>query len=395
VEYLGEEPVLMRGAARNITVRKQMELELLEADRRKNEFLAILAHELRNPLAPIRNSLDVLRLARDDQATLAATVEILERQVNHMVRLVDDLLEVSRISRGIIELDREEIDVHSLVRTAIEMSRPLIENAGHELVVDAADEPLIVDGDSVRLTQSVANLLNNAAKYTQARGQIRVTIGREDRDAVISVCDTGIGIPAEMLSQIFELFTQIRDDSGRFQCGLGIGLTLVKSLVELHGGSIQARSAGVGLGSEFAIRLPLIERAPAPQPQSRATAEPMRLIRNARILIVDDNRDAAQTMGKLLQSLGAEVLVTFNGPEAINRLPNFQPDSVLLDIGMPGMDGYETARRIREWPEHRGIRLIALTGWGQEGDRRRTSQAGFDAHLVKPVDMGQLLAALT
>jgi PAS domain S-box-containing protein len=376
--------------ARDVTQRKQAEAALRDADRRKDEFLAILAHELRNPLAPIRNSLHILRLT--GQQELVA--EIMERQVNHMERLVDDLLEVSRITRGKIELRRESVEVAAIVRSAVETSRPLIEAGGHHLALAIPPEPLTLVGDPIRLTQVMTNLLNNAAKYTDAGGQIWLTVRREGERVAISVRDTGVGIPFDMLPRVFELFTQVDRSASRSQGGLGIGLTLVKNLVERHGGSVQARSEGPGRGSEFIVRLPLV---PAPRPAiipARASGEST-LLAAQRVLVVDDNRDAAESLGMLLKLLGADVQVVYNGPDALEAVANHKPAVVLLDIGMPGMDGHEVARRIRQDPAFSNVKLIALTGWGQAEDRRRSHSAGFDYHLIKPTDFGALQTLLT
>ncbi len=370
----------------DITARKEAEEALRAADRRKDEFLAILAHELRNPLAPIRNSLHILRLSQQDAGTTRVT-EMMERQVNHMVRLVDDLMEVSRITRGKIELRTEDVEVAAIVRGAVETSRPLIDAGGHELTISLPAEPLTLQGDLVRLTQVIANLLNNAAKYTDPGGQIQLAARREGNQVAISVRDSGVGIQPEMLATAFEMFTQIDRDANRTQGGLGIGLTLVKRLVEMHGGSVQASSGGKGLGSEFIVRLPLAERS---GDRSRSSIAGSDLRVPKRVLVVDDNRDAAESLGMLLDLLGAEVRVVFDGPSALELLPNYKPAVVLLDLGMPGMDGLEVARRIRQQPEFADVKLIALTGWGQPEDRSRSQSAGFDYHLIKPADVRAL-----
>jgi PAS domain S-box-containing protein len=379
--------------ARDITQRKQTEAALREADRRKDEFLAILAHELRNPLAPIRNSLHILRLTSQLDPAAERVTDIMERQVNHMVRLVDDLMEVSRITRGKIELRKESIEVAAIVRGAVEISRPFIDASGHQLAIAIPPEPLTVEGDLVRLTQVVANLLNNAAKYTDPGGQIWLTVHREAEGLAISVRDTGTGIPPEMLPRVFELFTQVDRHTARAQGGLGIGLALVKRLVEMHGGSVEARSEGAGRGSEFVVRLPLpigrSDDAPSQAP-SRSTVLAAR-----RVLVVDDNRDAAESLAALLKLLGAEVHVAYGGAQALEALAVFEPAVVLLDIGMPDMDGHEVARRIRQQPRFQHVTLIALTGWGQKQDLDRSQSAGFDYHLTKPADVGALASLLT
>ena len=370
-----------------------LEDALREADRRKDEFLAVLAHELRNPLAPIRNSLHIMRLLVRNDPTADSAAEMMERQVHHMVRLVDDLMEVSRITRGSIELRKERIDLAGIVRSAVETSRPLIDGARHQLLIAVPTEPLTLEGDPVRLTQVIANLLNNAAKYTDAGGQIRLTIRREGDDVSISIQDTGVGIAADMLPRVFDPFVQGALSTIHAQGGLGIGLTLVKRLVELHGGTVEARSEGGGKGSEFVVRLPLAERAPATDVIERAgRASPA--LSSQRVLVVDDNRDAAESMRLLLEMLGAQVRVAYSGTEALDMLGTWQPAVVLLDIGMPGMDGHEVARRIRGQPELRDVTLIALTGWGQAEERRRSELSGFDYHLIKPADVRTLQTLL-
>jgi PAS domain S-box-containing protein len=376
--------------ARDITQRKQAEATLRDVDRRKDEFLAILAHELRNPLAPIRNSLHILRLTSQHDAVGEHVGDMMERQVNHMVRLVDDLLEVSRITSGKIELRKERIDLAAIVRSSVETSRPLIEAVGHQLSLTFSAEPLMVEGDPVRLAQVFANLLNNAAKYTDPGGRIWISIGRDGNWAAVSVRDTGAGIAGEMLPRVFELFTQAEHLSERSQGGLGIGLTLVRSLIEMHGGNVEAFSEGPGRGSEFIVRLPLAAVHLVETPRTRSREVPAPSLQARRVMVVDDNHDAAESMGILLKLLGAEVQVVYSGTEALDLIPTYQPSAVLLDIGMPGMDGHEVARRIRQLPEFRDITLIALSGWGQEEDRRRSKQAGFDYHLIKPADVNAL-----
>jgi signal transduction histidine kinase/ActR/RegA family two-component response regulator len=365
------------------------EQALREADRRKDEFLAVLAHELRNPLAPIRNSLHILRLTGPQDSPSEHVAEMMERQVNHMVRLVDDLLEVSRISRGKIELRKEMLEVAAVVRSAVETSRPLIEGGGHRLSFEIPAEPITLEGDLVRLTQVVANLLNNAAKYSDAGGQIWLAVRRDANQVVISVRDAGVGIPPDMVARVFDLFMQVDRQPSRVQGGLGIGLTLVKNLVELHGGSVEARSEGVGRGSEFVVRLPLVAAA-APTPHVVPVNYSAAVLSERRVLVVDDNRDAAESLGTLLKLLGADVRVVYSGPAALEAVATHRPGVVLLDIGMPGMDGLDVARRIRQLPGAQDVILIALTGWGQEEDRDRSQSAGFDFHLIKPADVNAL-----
>jgi PAS domain S-box-containing protein len=376
----------------DITEQKHAEEDLREADRRKDEFLATLAHELRNPLAPIRNSLHIFRMKGIQDPAVERVTDMMERQGAHMVRMVDDLLEVSRISRGKIDLRKEVTELASVLRNAIDTSLPLIERGKHKLVVEIPDDPLSVDADPVRLAQVFANLLNNAAKYTPEGGQIDIKVSVDGGNAVICVKDNGEGIPRQMLGRVFNMFTQVNTGM-RAQGGLGIGLTLARTLVHLHGGTIEAASDGPGRGCEFTVRLPLVtaHAKPAPAPAANVLANaPLR-----RVLVVDDNHDAADSLGMLLQFLGAEVMVVHDGHAALAAIRSFQPAVVLLDLGMPGMNGLEVARRMREDPAARGITLVALTGWGQREDRRRTSEAGFDYHLVKPADVGMLQSILS
>jgi PAS domain S-box-containing protein len=374
---------------------RQSQKALLEEDKRKDEFLATLAHELRNPLAPIRNSLQILRMTNGSNPAAERVQEMMERQVAHMVRLVDDLLELSRISRGKIELTKERLELATIIHHAVETSKPFIEAANHRLTLRLPSEPVFVDGDLVRLSQVFANLLNNAAKYTQNSGNISVNLQKQDETAIVSIRDTGIGIPSHMLSRVFDMFTQVDNVLHRSQDGLGIGLSLVRTLVAMHDGSVEAQSAGLGQGSEFIVRLRLAEQqtlstANTIQPgDNRATAPPTR-----RILVVDDNRDAADSLSMLLKFLGADVKVAYDGQTALEALRICRPSVLLLDLGMPGMDGYEVAQRVRRDPEFSHLTLIALTGWGQDQDRRRTQQAGFDHHLVKPVELDALQGLL-
>lgn len=371
--------------------------QLREADERKDEFLAMLAHELRNPLAPISSALQILRLSDDVSPAVEHVREIMERQVNHMVRLVDDLLEVSRITRGKIELRKEPVSLVSIVGNAVETSRPLIEGGGHQLAITLAPDPMMLEADPVRLAQVVSNLLNNAAKYTEADGQIWLTATTEDGQAVISVRDTGVGIPVEMLPRVFDMFAQVDRTLNRAQGGLGIGLTLARNLVQLHGGRIEARSKGLGQGSEFIVRLPLAAKAvplTAPAPivaPSRAPLPPRR------VLVVDDTRAAAYTLGKLLERMGQQVHVAHDAAAALDTARSVRPEVVISDIAMPRMDGYELARRLRQEPGMDNLVLIASTGYGQDRDRDRAKAAGFDFHLVKPIgfqSLYDLLASL-
>ncbi|MDY3551774.1 response regulator [Gemmata sp. JC717] len=368
---------------------------LREADRRKDEFLATLAHELRNPLAPMRNGVHLMSVGQPDGPARARTLAMMERQLGQMVHLVDDLLDVARFSSGKIVLRKERLELAPVLGTAVETSRPLIEVGRHELTVDVPAEPLLLDGDRTRLTQIFANLLNNAAKYTPKGGRITLAAAREGERAVVRVTDNGIGISAEMLPQVFDLFTQVGSAVDRAQGGLGIGLTLVKRLVALHGGEIAAHSAGEGKGSEFVVRLPLVNRPAAAEPAASVAAPPEpRLKGGAPVLIVDDNLDAAESLAELLEMKGHTVRTARDGAEAIRVLGTFRPRLVLLDLGLPGMSGYELAERLRDDPALSGVALAALTGWGKDEDRRRTKEAGFDYHFVKPADLSQVDAVL-
>jgi signal transduction histidine kinase/ActR/RegA family two-component response regulator len=375
---------------------KRAEAVLQETDRRKDEFLAILAHELRNPLAPLRNALHVMRLAgpNPNPATLDQTRGMMERQVQQMVHLIDDLLDISRITRGKVELRKERVELAAVIQDALEACRPLIEAGGHELTVSLPPEPVTLEADPTRLAQVFSNLLNNAAKYTPPGGSIRLTAERQGDEIAVKIRDTGIGIPADMLPRIFEMFTQVDRSLERSQGGLGIGLSLVRGLVELHGGSVEAHSEGPGRGSEFLVRLsihPPARATHAAQGDSQQAAAPRH-----RILVVDDNRDAADSLALLLTLQGSEVRTAYDGLEAIEAAAAFDPDVVLSDLGMPRMNGYEAAQKIREQCSGKVV-LVAMTGWGQEEDKRKSSEAGFDFHLVKPVDLDdleELLASL-
>ncbi len=392
------------GTSTDIHDLKLAEQALRDADRRKDEFLATLAHELRNPLAPIRSSLHLLRMTSGDSneslVSVAKIHDMLERQVNHMVRLVDDLLEVARISRGAIALRRETVPLAAIIRNALDASRPLIEAANHQLAVSLPTEPVFLHVDPVRMAQVLSNLLNNAARYTDPGGQIWLSAVLRQEELTISVRDTGIGIRREELSQIFKMFTQLDRSRQLGDSGLGIGLSLASSLVQLHGGTIAARSDGLGKGSEFIVRLPLasIRGTAGVQPQppvaERAIAPASAREHRPRVLIVDDNRDAANSLGMLLKLMSAEVAIAHDGVSALELLPKHLPTIVLLDIGMPGMDGFEVARRIRAHPAGRDVKLVALTGWGQESDRYRIRESGFDVHLVKPADVAAIEALL-
>lgn len=377
----------MIGATVDISQRKRAEEALMETDRRKDEFLATLAHELRNPLAPIRTAVQLLNHLGTQEPESQQIRDMVERQVDHLVRLVDDLLDLSRINRGKVTLRRQPAKLTEIVQTAIETSTPFITANGHILEMNLSAEPLLIDGDAVRLTQVVANLLNNAAKYTPQGGRITVTVERNDQHGVIRVRDTGLGIPREMLENVFEMFAQVNRHLGRAQGGLGIGLTLVRQLVELHGGDVQARSEGEGTGAEFVVRLPLIDQrteTTIPKGDEEFPVKPRR------VLVVDDNVDAAISLARLFTLKGHQVKTAHDGLSGIQEVTSFRPEVVLLDLGMPGIDGFETARRIRASEPGHKVLLIALTGWGLEEDRRRTRDSGFDHHFVKPVNFSEL-----
>jgi signal transduction histidine kinase/ActR/RegA family two-component response regulator len=387
-DHLAEQVRTNAALEESIRQRARVEEALRDADRRKDEFLAILAHELRNPLAPIRNSLHILRLTERRDPATTELCEMIERQVGHLVRLVDDLMEVSRITRGQVELRLEPVEIAQVLEGAAETTRPIVEAAGHQLTMDLPAEPLVVTGDSVRLSQIFANLFNNAAKYMAPGGAITVKATRRGDEAIVSVRDTGVGIAADMLPHIFKMFTQVDRSKRQAQGGLGIGLTLVRTLVELHRGRVEAFSPGLDQGSEFVVTLPLTRASD--QARQDSERKNSASLPHHRVLVVDDNQDAGRSLGHLLRILGAEVQVVHDGPAALDLLNSYRPTIVLLDIGMPTMDGYEVARRIRENPQWRDCQLVALTGWGQEEDRRRSSEAGFDHHLVKPADVGML-----
>ncbi len=362
--------------------------EQKEQNRRKDEFLATLAHELRNPLAPIRTGLHFLRMGgAGDQAL--RTHEMMERQLRHLVRMVDDLLDISRITLGKVELRRERVDFRTALGSALESTRPLIEASNHELAVRLPADALPLDADPTRLAQVLANLLNNAAKYTPPGGRIQLTADIEGPTLIVRVHDTGIGIPTDMLPRVFDMFTQVHRSIEHSQGGLGIGLTLVRRLLEMHGGGVDAQSAGTNQGSTFIVRLPLAERIEAPA----AVAAPTAARIAHRILVVDDNEDAAETLSMLLAFEGHTTRLAHDGESALAVAAEFRPDTVFLDIGMPGMNGYEAARHLRD-AHGASMRIIALTGWGAEEDRRLAHEAGFDHHLVKPLDPTMLAAAL-
>jgi len=356
--------------------------QLKEADRRKDDFLATLAHELRNPLAPIRTGVGILRMVVTEPRA-QAIVPMIERQLHHLTRLLDDLLDVSRITRGKIALHMECVDLRDCVQAAVEASHEPIERMGHEFMVSLPQEPVWIEADPVRLAQIVSNLLNNAARYTPQAGRITLTLTQHGHLAELIVSDNGIGIPTERLDTVFDMFTQLESHAHHPQAGLGIGLSLVKGLVTLHGGTIHAHSDGAGRGSEFRINLPVTDLRPAVAVSARVI-EPTP--RRLKVLVVDDNPDAASSLATLVELLGHDVRTTYEGDAAIRLAETFRPHVLLLDIGMPGIDGYETCRRIRQNRWSKDMRCIAVTGWGQDEDRHRSAAAGFDEHLVKPVE---------
>jgi PAS domain S-box-containing protein len=376
--------------ARDITERKRAEAELREADRRKDDFLALLAHELRNPLAPLRNGLQVLRLAAGDPAAVAQTRNMMERQLGHMHRLIDDLLDVSRVNRNKMELRRRRVLLEDVLKSAVETARPLIEDAGHQFTISLPPHPVYLDGDLTRLAQVFGNLLTNSVKYTSHGGHIWLAALRQGQEVCVSVRDNGIGIPAEALGRIFDMFSQVDRSIERSTGGLGIGLALVKGLVEMHGGTVAVESPGVGKGSTFIVRLPLLEDRAETMPEAMADLGPHAAGSKRRILVVDDNRDAATSMAVLLRLMNNDVRTAHDGVEAVEVAQAFQPQAILMDMGMPRLNGYEATRRIREQPWGKPMTIIAVTGWGQEGDKEWSHEAGCDGHLVKPVNLSDL-----
>jgi len=399
-----------RSLQSEIAERARAEQALKEADRHKDEFLAMLAHELRNPLAPIHNAIELMRMKPLADPQLNWARDVIARQLTSLTRLVDDLLDVSRITRGKINLTRQVVELEALISRAVETVHPLLDEYKHQLTLELPEPGVKIFGDTTRLTQAIANVLGNAAKYTDKGGQIALSAVAHANDVEIYVRDNGIGIRPDMLPHVFELFTQLDRDDGRAQGGLGIGLALVQRLVQMHGGDVSATSGGPGMGSEFVIRLPRlrdeedpveVEEPPAaaggeiPSGSDMAavvtplvTASAAQMVR--RILIADDNNDALESLATLLQLSGHEVYTATNGGTALQSVERHLPEVVLLDIGMPLLDGYEVARRIRAQPWGQRITLVALTGWGQDSDRRRSREAGFDSHLVKPLDLETL-----
>jgi len=389
----GGQPAHMLGTIVDVTGRKSVEEALRSADRSKDEFLATLAHELRNPLAPIRNALEIMGLTREPQ-TLDSARHIIERQLGQMIHLVDDLLDISRITQGKIELRPDRVDMLTVLQNAVETSRPLIESRRHELSLRLPPaESLTLRADSTRLVQVIANLLNNAAKYTPEGGRIVLGARREAGHAVVTVEDSGLGIPATMLPRVFDMFAQVDRSLERSQGGLGIGLALVKKLVEMHGGSVQAESEGENRGSRFTIRVPTIA-ASAGSAQVRQRSGDAWAHAGTRVLIVDDNVDSASSLATMFELLGCRAAMAHDGLAAVREVETFVPDLAVLDIGLPGISGHEAARRIRQLAAGRTLLLVAVSGWGQEADRKRSIEAGFDHHLVKPVDIEALKAML-
>jgi PAS domain S-box-containing protein len=374
----------MIGIVQDISARKKAEEALREMDRRKDEFLATLAHELRNPLAPIRHAAQISRIPNATEGQKRWSTEVIIRQVQHMSLLLDDLLDISRITRGTLELRLEPTELASVIETAVETARPGIDTKRHKLVIDVPEEPVQIAADPLRLSQVLSNLLTNAAKYTDPDGEIRLSAFTTDGAITISVADTGIGIAPETLSSLFDMFSQARNGRDRSEGGLGIGLALSKGLIELHGGTIEARSRGAGFGSEFIMRLP--RAAAAPQGEYRPARSAADSTVRRRVLVADDNRDGAESLAILLGVAGHEVSVVHDGAAALTALERMRPEVALLDIGMPGLNGYEVAKRVRQMSFGRSILLVAITGWGQDKDKARARQAGFDHHFTKPIE---------
>ena len=372
---------------------RKLAADLSETDRRKNEFLATLAHELRNPLAPMSNMLEVVKRANGDRDVLKRAYDTIERQLGQMVRLVDDLLDLNRITHDRLELRRSEVELASVIEQAVEVARPLLDSAGHELIIELPGEPIYLNADRARLAQVFGNLLNNSSKYTKPNGWISLTARRLGNEVVVSVKDNGAGIPPDKLNSIFDMFMQVDGTTESSQGGLGIGLTLVKRLAEMHGGSIEAKSDGEGQGSEFIVRLPVLIK-PAVGPQGRRDRTQLSTSQR-RIVIVDDNKDSADSLAMLLELTGDQTFMAHDGVDAIDVIEQQRPEVVLLDIGLPRLNGHEVCRRVRQQPWGKDIVFIALTGWGQEEDRRKSEEAGFNGHLVKPVDYDELLELLS
>jgi CheY-like chemotaxis protein/two-component sensor histidine kinase len=368
---------------------RESEDALRETDRRKDEFLAMLAHELRNPLAPIRNAVEFLRMRAESDPSVRWSHDVIDRQVDHLTRLVDDLLDVNRITRGRLEIRRERTDLGEILRCAVDTIQAAIQERGQGLHVSLPSEPVWMNADVVRMTQVFLNLLDNASKFTPEGGSIWITAERAEDHAIVRLKDTGAGITPEELPQLFQMFYQIRRSTTGTQGGLGIGLALVRLLVELHGGTVEAMSEGHDRGSEFVVRLPALADAAAPGWKEIAEPEEQVVVAR-RVLVVDDNVDSAESLAMLLRLGGHEIETAYDGLQAVESAERFKPHLILLDIGLPHLDGYDAAVRIRERTNGREVVLVAVTGWGQDEDRRRTREAGFNAHLTKPVDMAAL-----
>ena len=383
------------GVSQDITDRKLAELALQEADRRKDSFIATLAHELRNPLAPIRNAVQLLRKSGHDDPQLVWCRDVIDRQVTQMARLLEDLFDVSRLTRGQFALRLERLALPAVIEHALEIAQPRIDEYGHSLSLSLPAEPLQVDGDMTRLAQVFSNLLINAAKYTPAGGRLGLTMEAVGDEVEVRVSDNGIGISAEQMPRLFDMFTQGDSLTDRSQGGMGIGLSLARGLVEMHGGRISAHSAGLGQGSEFVVRLPLARTAAASADEAGpATGMQHAPVAPFRVLVADDLRDSADSLGLLIELMGHAVEVAYDGEEALRVAERFRPDVVLLDLGMPKLDGFEVCRGIRTAPWGASVRLVAQSGWGQDEDRRRTAEAGFDHHIVKPIDPAALEALM-
>jgi len=376
--------------ARDITDRTHAEAARVEADRRKDQFIALLAHELRNPLAPLRNGLQVIKLAGHDPKAVAQAGEMMDRQLEHMVRLIDDLLDISRITQNKMELRRCRVSLADVIGNAVETVRPPIEKAGHQFTVSLPEEEIFLDADLTRLAQVFGNLLTNSTKFTSSGGQIWLTAQRQGDDVVVSVRDTGIGIPAESLPNIFDMFSQVGRSVDPSAGGLGIGLALVKALVEMHGGSVLAASEGPGTGTTFTIRIPILREATSPPEEPAGPGANPATGSRRRVLVADDSHDSATSMGMLLKLLGNDVQIAHDGAEAVKVADAFRPEVILMDLGMPELNGYQATQRIRQYPWGQGIIIVALSGWGQERDRIQSREAGCDGHLVKPVTLPDL-----
>lgn len=377
IKNLGEE----------IQRRQRAESELQEANRLKDEFLATLAHELRNPLASVSNAIHLLKMVRGEAHVQEESLELMDRQVSHLSRLIEDLMDISRITHGRLELKKKPVELDTIIQGALEACQARIAPVGHRLITIVPETTVVVNGDETRLVQIVTNLLNNATRYTPTGGEIVLKVEAHDENLVISVRDTGIGIPAPMIARIFDLFVQVDRTIVGARGGLGIGLTLVKTLVELHHGTIEVRSDGPGRGSEFLVTMSIIQAAPSETIVSKSSASDAASLSGRRILVVDDNSDLARTMSRLLAMKGHEIRTAHDGPEALEAADSFRPDLMFLDIGLPGMSGYEVAQEIRTRPWGTTITIVALTGWGQASDRQKSHDAGIDLHQVKPIDM--------